>query len=178
MACEPALGVVRLRRLVSFSGGREGVGRGVMVKRGPSPSAAVREPLAIPLHEVDVFQGTRHCRRRIGRLRTLCRLPMDLRHLGAVGERLAVVGNTGPVGVDHRRIGEDQSERVIGLTDGDGLPVLVAFELREREATRHVQREPILRCKGYVAQDSEQAATITIAGMFLLVISNASFGAA
>src|SRR5882724_3158456 len=47
VAREPALGVVALRRLVSQGGGRERIGRGVILERGPSPSAAVREPLAI-----------------------------------------------------------------------------------------------------------------------------------
>ena len=40
----------------------------------------------------------------------LYRLPMDLGNLGAVGERLAVAGNAGPIGLDHHRIGEDRSE--------------------------------------------------------------------
>jgi hypothetical protein len=58
---------------------------------------------------------------------------MDLRHLGAVGERLAVAGNAGPVGVDHHGIGEDHSDHVFGLTDGDSLPAFVASELRESD---------------------------------------------
>src|SRR5204863_19149 len=64
VAREPALGVVRLRRLVSQGAGRERIGRGFILEHGPSPSAAVREPLAILHHEVDVVQASRH--RRIG----------------------------------------------------------------------------------------------------------------
>src|SRR5215469_8132907 len=63
VAPEPALGVVPLRRLVGRGGGRERIGRSVVVERGPSPSAAVREPLAVLHHEVDVMQACRHHRR-------------------------------------------------------------------------------------------------------------------
>src|SRR6267154_2482785 len=44
---EPALGVVRLRWLAGLGAGRERTGRGVILEYGPSPSAAVREPLAV-----------------------------------------------------------------------------------------------------------------------------------
>src|SRR5258707_11063538 len=54
VAREPALGVVRLRRLVGLGAGRERTGRGVIIEHGPSPSAAVREPLAVLHHEVHV----------------------------------------------------------------------------------------------------------------------------
>src|SRR5437660_168633 len=47
---KPTLGVVRLRRLVGLGAGRERTGRGVIIEHGPSPSAAVREPLAV-LHQ-------------------------------------------------------------------------------------------------------------------------------
>ena len=48
-------------------------------------------------HEVDVMQACRHP--RTGERLVPFRVPMDLRHLGAVGERLAVAGNAGLVGV-------------------------------------------------------------------------------
>src|SRR5216117_2439813 len=57
VAREPALGVVTLRRLVSRGAGLERIGRSVILERGPSPAAAVREPLAILHHEVDVMQA-------------------------------------------------------------------------------------------------------------------------
>src|SRR5205823_10173530 len=63
--------------LVSQGGLRERSGRGVILERGPSPSAAVGEPLAIFHHEVDVMQACRH--RRSGERLELFRVPMDLR---------------------------------------------------------------------------------------------------
>src|ERR1043165_5533859 len=95
----PTLGVVRLRRLVSSGAGRKRVGRSEILEHGISPSAAVREPLAILYHEIHVMQGVRHCRH--GELCTLFRIPMDLRHLGAVGEGLAVAWNARLVSLDH-----------------------------------------------------------------------------
>jgi hypothetical protein len=58
MACEPALGVVPLRRLIRQCPGPERIGRGVILKLGISPAAAVREPLAILHHEINVMEGT------------------------------------------------------------------------------------------------------------------------
>src|SRR4029079_10083060 len=80
MSREPAVGAATI--------GLERIGRGVIVKLGVSPVAALGKSLAIPDHEIDVMQGVRH-RRRSGGLGTLFRFPMDLRHLGAVGERFA-----------------------------------------------------------------------------------------
>ena len=64
VAPESALGVVPLRRHVRRGGGRELAGRCVVLERAPSPSAAVREPLAVLHHEVDVMKRARHRRRR------------------------------------------------------------------------------------------------------------------
>src|SRR5262245_60058974 len=91
----PALGVVRLRRRIFFGRRAKGVGRGVVVECGLTPAAAVRvrESLGVLDDEVDVRLGTRHFRRRIGSIRALCGLIMDLGDLGAVGERLAVAGD-------------------------------------------------------------------------------------
>src|ERR1043166_7693279 len=95
VAREPTLGVVLLGRLVGCGAGPEGTGGGLILERGPSPSTAVPEPLAVLHHEVDVMLRARHG--RCGKRLHLFRVPMDLRHLGAVGERLAVAGNPGPV---------------------------------------------------------------------------------
>ena len=54
---------------------------------------------------------------------------MDLRHSGAVGERLAVARNAGPVGVDHHGIGEDRSKQASVLTNGDNLPLTSAVTI-------------------------------------------------
>src|SRR5438094_1109060 len=137
VAPQSTLGVVPLRGKVGCGAGREGAGRRVIVERGPSPPAAVCEPLAVLHHEVDVMLRARH--RRGGERLHLFRVPMDLRHLGAVGERLAVPGNAGPVGRDHHGISEDHSHQGSVLTDGDNLPGLVSPELGEREPTRHLQ---------------------------------------
>jgi len=37
---------------------------------------------------------------------------------------LLLPGNAGPVGLDHRGIGEDRGHQLIGLADGDDLPSL------------------------------------------------------
>src|SRR5213596_1919608 len=108
-----------------------------MLKRRPSPPAAVREPLAVLYHEVDVMLRTRHGRGR--EYRHLCRDPMDFRHLGAVGERLAVPGNARPIGLDHHGISEDRSNRRSVLANGHKVPGLVSPELRECKPTRHLK---------------------------------------
>src|SRR5262249_56322615 len=100
MAREPAFGVVTLRRLVSQGCGRERAGRCVIVKRAPSPSTAVREPLAVLHHEINVMLGSWH--RWLSRVRLLFfRVPMDLRHLCAIRERLAVAGHAFLIGINH-----------------------------------------------------------------------------
>src|SRR6185437_8008496 len=82
VARESTLGVVPLRRRVGRGGGLEGMGRGVILERAPSPPATVLEPLAVLHHEVDVMQRARY--RRGGERLQLFRVPMDLRHLGAI----------------------------------------------------------------------------------------------
>src|SRR4026208_2568260 len=56
VAREHALGVVPLRRLASQGCGRERSGCGVIVERAPSPSTAVREPLAVLHSEYNYMQ--------------------------------------------------------------------------------------------------------------------------
>ena len=59
MAREPALGVVPLRRLVSYGPGVNVSDAASYSNCGPSPFAAVREPLAVLHHEINVMQGVR-----------------------------------------------------------------------------------------------------------------------
>jgi hypothetical protein len=92
VAREAALRVVSLRRTGRLSGGAKRIGRRVILERAPPPSAAVREPLAVLHHEIDVMLGTWH--RWWTRIRILFfRDPMDFRHLGAVWKGLTVVGS-------------------------------------------------------------------------------------
>ena len=81
------------------------------------------------------MQGAGHQRLTGGRL-VLFRVPMDLRHFGAVGERLSVTGNTGLIRVDHRGVPEDHSEHLSVMADGNGLPAFVSLELGERSPFR------------------------------------------
>src|SRR5207247_320567 len=154
VAPQSTLGVVRLRWRVGRGSRREPPGRGIIFERGPSPPAAVREPLAVLHHEVDVMQRARH--RRCGECLQLFGVPMDLRHSGAVGERLAVAGNAGPVGGDHHGIGEDRCKQGSVLTDGDNLPGLVSPELGEGEPTRHLHGVLVLGGQGAAAHRTDK----------------------
>src|SRR6266404_330016 len=156
VAREPALGVVPLRWLVSHGEGPERIRGALIHERGPPPSAAVREPLAVPHHEINVMQGTWH-RRLTGARLVLFRVPMDLRHLGTVWERLAVAGNASLVGVDHHGIPEDHGDQASVLTGGDYRPAFVSPELRECEPSRYFHGVLVLRGKGPAAQDGEHS---------------------
>jgi len=145
----PALGVVPLRRRASCGAGLESIGRGVVIEHGISPSAAVREPLAVLLHEVHVQQVARH--RRLCKERVRLRFPVDLRHLGSVRNRLTVAGNAGAVRVDHHGIAEDHRDHPLAPTDGDRLPCFVSPELGKREPARHLHRVLVLRGNGETA---------------------------
>jgi hypothetical protein len=81
---------------------------------------------------------------------------MDLRHLGAVWERLAVAGNARLVGRDDLGIAEDRYQQVSGLTNGDELPVFVSPELGEGEPVRHLHSVLVLRRKGEAAHGGKQ----------------------
>ena len=148
VAREPALGVVPLRRLASQSAGLERIGCSVILEHGPSPPSAVREPLAVLHHEVDVMLGTWH--RRCGERLQLFRVPMDLRHPRAVRERLAVAGNAVLVGLDHHGISEDRSNKVSVLTDGDNLPGLVSSELGKRQPARRPGSRAVTSCNSHL----------------------------
>src|SRR3984893_17729236 len=155
VAREPALGIVPLRRLVRQCPGLERIGRGIILKLAISPSAAVREPLAILRHEINVMQGAGHQRLTGGRL-VLFRVPMDLRHFGAVGEGLTVTGHTGLVRMYHRGAPEDHSKHLSVMTDRNGLPAVVSLELGEREPIRHLESVLVLGGYGPAAhQDHE-----------------------
>src|SRR5262249_36941299 len=154
MAREPAFGVVTLRRLVSQGCGRERAGRGVIVERTPSPSTAVREPLAVLHHEINVMLGTWH--RWLSRVRLLFfRVPMDLRHLGAIWERLAIAGHPLLIGIDHYGVPQDRSHNALVLTDRDYGPAFVSPELGECEPIRHLHSVLVLRGDGPAAHDGE-----------------------
>src|SRR5258708_12664200 len=99
-----------------------------MLNLAISPSAAVREPLAILHHEINVMESAGHQRLTGGRL-VLFRVPMDLRHFGAVGERLAVTGNTGLTRVDHRGVPENHRKHLSVIPHTNGLPAFVSLEL-------------------------------------------------
>src|ERR1700735_4663614 len=73
------------------------------------------------------------------------RVPMNLHHLGAIREGLAVAGNSCLISVDHRGISEDRSDRSSVMTDGDHRPGFVSSELREREAIRYFEGVFVLR---------------------------------
>src|SRR5262245_25955473 len=152
VAREPAFGVVTLRRLVSRGCGRECVGRGVIVERAPSPSAAVYEPLAVLHHEINVMLGTWH--RWLSGVRFLLfRVPMDLRHLSAIWERLAVTGHALLIGIDHYGVPDDRSHNAFVLTDRDYWPAFVSPELGECESARYLHSVLVLRGNGCPAQD-------------------------
>jgi hypothetical protein len=81
---------------------------------------------------------------------------MNLRHLGAVWEMLAVTGKAaGPVGVDHDRIGEDHLDQISGLSDRNNLPIFVSPELGEREPIRHFHTVLVVSGNGSAAEDGE-----------------------
>jgi hypothetical protein len=60
VAREPALRVASLRRIGRLSGGAKRIGGWVILECAPPPSAAVREPLAVLHHEIDVMLDTWH----------------------------------------------------------------------------------------------------------------------
>src|SRR5580698_732933 len=67
----------------------ERVGRGLIVKHRIGPSLGSRKSLAILFDQKDVLQGVRYVYRK-RRFDHLLWLPLDLRDLGAVRERLAI----------------------------------------------------------------------------------------
>src|SRR6516165_1561891 len=120
----------------------------------PSPSTAVCEPLAVLHHEIHVMLGTWH--RWLSRVRLLFfRVPMDLRHLSAIWERLAVAGHAFLIGIDHYGVPHDRSNLAFVLTDRDYWPAFVSPELGQCEPAGHLQGVLVLRGNGRAAQDGE-----------------------
>src|ERR1700761_6040940 len=76
VAGKAALCVMFLRRFVGFVGRPECCGRGIVLERAVSPSAAVGEPLAVLHHEIDIVLGVRH-RRLAGVSLLLFRAPVN-----------------------------------------------------------------------------------------------------
>src|SRR5258706_3975492 len=70
---------------------------------------------------------------------------MDLRHPGAVGERLAIGGHSGLVGADHHGIGDDHCKQTSVVAGGHNLPAFVSSELGKREPARHFHGVLVLR---------------------------------
>jgi hypothetical protein len=62
--------------------------------------------------------------RRKRRIGYLLQFPLDLRDLGALGEGLAIAGDTLLVRVDHHRIRKDEPDYILGVgqTGADSLP--------------------------------------------------------
>src|SRR5579871_1651228 len=123
----------------------------LIVKRRVGPSLRIRVFLGVLLDEENVLQDVGYSHRERS-FRIFFRFPFDLCNLGTIGERLAVAGDTGTVGIDHRWISDHYLEQVFGLTNGNNLPILVAAEVGKCEAVRHAQSVLILRGKGRYAQ--------------------------
>src|SRR5580692_7560411 len=87
-------------------------------------------------------------RRRAGFTGIHFRVPMDLRHLGAIRKGLAVTGNARLISVDHHRISQDRSERISVMAEGDHRPAFVSPELRKRETIRYFEGVLVLRGNG------------------------------
>jgi hypothetical protein len=97
-----------------------------MFECGPSPPVAVRELLAVLHHEISVMlDAWRLWRTGVGFLHF--RDPVDFRHLGAVRERLAIVGSAFLEGVDHDGIAPDHGDLAFVLTDRNDRPIFVSL---------------------------------------------------
>jgi hypothetical protein len=82
---------------------------------------------------------------------------MDLRHLSAIWDSLAVAGHAFLIGIDHYRIPHDHSDQAFVLTDRDYWPAFVSPELGEREPAGHLKGVLVLRGNGRAAQDEEHS---------------------
>src|SRR5262249_49021963 len=111
------------------------------------------KPLAVLLHEIHIMESTWH--RRVREKLVGFWSPMDLRHFGTVGKRLAVAWNASLVGVNHHRICEDHSDQSVVLTGGNNLPAFVTLDLREREPAGYLQAVLVLIGKSQTTEDGE-----------------------
>src|SRR4029079_4599664 len=87
-------------------------------------------------------------------LSALLVLPLQLRHLRAVRERLAVSRHAFLEGFDDGRIADDHFEDVVGTRGRNDRPVLVALEVGEGDAARRLQRVLVLRISDRGAERS------------------------
>src|SRR5215469_16858913 len=158
MARETALSIVSLGWFVSQSVGSKRIRCGVVAEHGPSPPAAICEPLAVLSHEINLTQRTR-LRRLAGVYLVPFRVPTDLRQLGAVWKALAVTGEAVLVGVDHHRISKNHSDQAALFTSGDYGPALVSPELRECQPVRHCDRIFVRSGRCSTTEDSEGCRT-------------------
>ena len=69
------------------------------------------------------------------------------------GKRLAVAGNTGPIGVDHLGIRDHHFQLIFSLADGDNVASSRTPEVKEYEPIWHAQCVLVLRGEGRAAQD-------------------------
>jgi hypothetical protein len=150
MAREPAFGAAWTK-----FGRVKRVGPCIISPLGIGPSVRVRESFGILFDERNRFQGVRH-RHEIGGHSVPFEGPLDLRNLGAVGKKLAIVGNAVPICVYHRVVRRDHFQAGFGLTYCNILPSFVSSELRPREPVRYFQRVPVLRGKSQAARKGEQ----------------------
>src|ERR1700723_2757521 len=92
VACRSALGIISLGWLIRGIGGPKTVGGSFIFEGSIPPAAAIRKSLAVLHHQVHIVECAGYERLSgIGFL--LLRYPMNLRHLGAIGEGLAVLWN-------------------------------------------------------------------------------------
>src|SRR5436305_1370161 len=105
MARLPAVGFGLVRR--------HRAGCNIMVELRISPAAgSTRKPCAVFLYEECLRGGVRHIHDKWC-LRALLEAPLKLRDLGALRERLSVVGDAGLVSLDHHWVGDDDLEHFI-----------------------------------------------------------------
>jgi len=130
---------------------------GIIGPLGIRRAVHVRELLEVLFDERERLQSTGDVD-EIGRLLVLLESPLDLRELGAVGEKLAVARNAAAISFDRQIIARDYFRAVLGLTDGNILPVFVSAEIGKREAAvGYLQRGLVPLRKRDAAQAGEQA---------------------
>ena len=123
-----------------------------VVEERVSPSAAFGKSLAVLFDDESLREDVWHIHDE-GDLRALIRLPLELHDLGAIRERLAVTRNASLVRLDHGRIGDNHFEHFVGPGGRNHRPVLVSFEVGERDSARRPQRVLVLRVNGRGRQD-------------------------
>jgi len=123
----------------AFGIGRELIRCGFVVEHRVSPAATFRKSLAVLFHDESLAEDVWHLDDERG-FSALFVLPLELHDHGAIGKRLAVARNAGLECLDHRGIGHDYLEYVVGPGGRDVGPVLVSLEVGERDSTWRSQR--------------------------------------